>query len=141
MIEMDEDIYTVKEFLGRKTLAMAERYVKVYLTSLKAKYDAFRVKKQQTHATEMMTNQVQIHQEDSDADGGWAGGKVDKLYISPLPDGIGNCAHLAIADLCPTLPHCPTCPKLRVNKRHLSIWKNKANNLLITVEALRANPA
>src|SRR5258707_15407266 len=62
MIEQGVDIYTVKEFLGHKSLAMTERYVKVYLSSLKAKYDAYRVKKQQTYATEMMTTQLQMSQ-------------------------------------------------------------------------------
>jgi integrase len=141
MIEQGVDIYTVKEFLGHTSLSMTERYVKVYLTSLKAKYDAYRVKKQQTAASEMMTNQIQANNDPGDVDGGWAEGKVGKLYVSPLPDGIGNCAHLAMLDPCPTPPHCPTCPKLRANKRHLPVWENKAKNLLITVEALRANPA
>jgi type VI protein secretion system component VasF len=44
-------------------------------------------------------------------------------------------------DGCPDSPHCPTCPKLRANKRHLPVWESKATHLLITVEALRANPA
>ncbi len=66
---------------------------------------------------------------------------MGKLYVSPLPDGIGNCVHLPMHDGCPDSPHCPTCPKLRANKRHLPVWENKATNLLITVEALRANPA
>jgi integrase len=141
MIEQGVDIYTVKEFLGHTSLAMTERYVKVYLSSLKAKYDAYRVKKQQTYATEMMTSQIQITQPESGTDGGWVENKVGKLYISPLPDGIGNCVHLPMHDGCPDSPHCPTCPKLRANKRHLPVWENKATNLLITVEALRANPA
>lgn len=141
MIEQGVDIYTVKEFLGHKSLSMTEKYVKVYLSSLKAKYDAYRVKKQQTYATEMMATQVHIAQLEGDADGGWVENKVGKLYVSPLPDGIGNCAHLAMLDPCPTPPHCPTCPKLRANKRHLPVWENKATNLLITVEALRSNPA
>jgi integrase/uncharacterized coiled-coil protein SlyX len=141
MIEQGVDIHTVKEFLGHKSLAMTERYVKVYLTSLKAKYDAYRIKKQQTYATEMMANQVQMDHLENETDGGWMEGKVGKLYISPLPDGIGNCAHLAMLDPCPTPPHCPTCPKLRANNRHLPVWENKARNLLITVEALRENPA
>jgi integrase len=141
MIEQGVDIYTVKEFLGHKSLAMTERYVKVYLSSLKAKYDAYRVKKQQTYATEMMTTQLQMSQPEGDADGGWLENKVGKLYVSPLPDGIGNCIHLPMHDGCPDSPHCPTCPKLRANKRHLPVWENKATNLLITVEALRANPA
>jgi integrase len=141
MIEQGVDIYTVKEFLGHASLAMTERYVKVYLSSLKAKYDAYRVKKQQTYATEMLATQIQITQPEGDADGGWVENKVGKLYVSPLPDGIGNCVHLPMHDGCPDSPHCPTCPKLRANKRHLPVWENKATNLLITVEALRANPA
>jgi integrase len=140
MIEQGVDIYTVKEFLGHKSLAMTEKYVKVYLSSLKAKYDTYRLKKQQSSASEMM-GQVQIAQSDGDADGGWLENKVGKLYVSPLPDGIGNCVHLPMHDGCPDSPHCPTCPKLRANKRHLPVWENKATNLLITVEALRANPA
>ncbi len=140
MIEQGIDIYTVKEFLGHKSLSMTEKYVKVYLSSLKAKYDAYRLKKQQTSASEMMS-QVQITQPEGDADGGWLEGKVGKLYVSPLPDGIGNCVHLPMHDGCPDSPHCPTCPKLRANKRHLPVWETKATNLLITVEALRANPA
>jgi integrase len=141
MIEQGVDIYTVKEFLGHASLAMTERYVKVYLSSLKAKYDAYRVKKQQTYATEMMPDQIHITQPENDTDGGWVENKVGKLYVSPLPDGIGNCVHLPMHDGCPDSPHCPTCPKLRANKRHLPVWENKATNLLITVEALRANPA
>ncbi len=140
MIEQGVDIYTVKEFLGHKSLAMTEKYVKVYLSSLKVKYDAYRVKKQQSSASEMM-GQIQIAQPEGDADGGWLENKVGKLYVSPLPDGIGNCVHLPMHDGCPDSPHCPTCPKLRASKRHLPVWENKAKNLLITVEALRANPA
>src|SRR5438552_3721245 len=112
-----------------------------YLSSLNAKYDAYRVKKQQTYAAEMMISQIQIAQPEGDADGGWVENKVGKLYVSPLPDGIGNCVHLPMHDGCPDSPHCPTCPKLRANKRHLPVWESKATNLLITVEALRANPA
>lgn len=141
MIEQGIDIYTVKEFLGHRSLAMTERYVKVYLTSLKAKYDAYRLKKQQTSATEVMVNQTQIPRSENETDGGWVQDKVGKLYVSPLPDGIGNCTHLAMLDPCPTPPYCPTCPKLCANKRHLPVWESKARNLQITVEALRDNPA
>ncbi len=140
MIEQGVDIYTVKEFLGHKSLNMTEKYVKVYLKSLKAKYDAYRAKKHQTSVTEMIS-QVQVPQHGAEVDGGWVENKVGKLYVSPLPDGIGNCVHLPMHDGCPDSPHCPTCPKLRAHKRHLPVWENKATNLLITVEALRANPA
>ncbi len=140
MIEMGVDIYTVKEFLGHKSLAMTEKYVQVYLTSLKSKYDAYRAKKQQTYATEMLASQVQVTQIEGDTDGGWVDGKVGKLYLSPLPDGAGNCAHLPMLDPCPDVPHCPTCPKLRASVRHLPMWENKVKSLRLTVEALRANP-
>jgi site-specific recombinase XerD len=140
MIEMGVDIYTVKEFLGHSSLAMTERYVQVYLTSLKAKYDAYRAKKQHTSVAELMANQVQITHQESEVDGGWLDGKVGKLYLSPLPDGAGNCAHLPMHDPCPDVPHCPTCPKLRASMRHLPMWENKVKNLRLTVEALRANP-
>jgi hypothetical protein len=129
MIEQGIDIYTVKEFLGHKSLSMTEKYVKVYLSSLKAKYDAYRVKKHQTYATEMMASQVQVAPLVGDADGGWVENKVGKLYVSPLPDGIGNCVHLPMHDGCPDSPHCPTCPKLRANKRHLAEWREQGQEL------------
>jgi integrase len=140
MIEEGMDIYMVKEFLGHKSLAMTEKYVAVYLKSLKAKYDAYRMKKQQTSASETM-GQVQITHLNGEADGGWVPEKVGKLYLSPLPDGIGKCAHLPMHDPCPDVPHCPTCPKLRATKRHLPVWENKIKNLRLTVEVLQANPA
>jgi hypothetical protein len=89
----------------------------------------------------MLTTQVAPTQSTGETDGGWVEGKVGKLYRSPLPDGIGNCVHLPMHDGCPKTPHCPTCPKLQASTRHLPIWESKANNLLITVEALRSNPA
>ena len=140
MIEQGIDIYTVKEFLGHASLAMTERYIKVYLSSLKAKYSAYQAKTQTNYATEIIADQVQITQPTNDCDGGWVDGKIGKLYLSPLPDGIGSCAHLAMHDPCPTPPHCPTCPKLRAARRHLPVWENKAKSLLITIEVLRANP-
>lgn len=140
MIEQGVDIYTVKEFLGHASLEMTERYIKVYLTSLKAKYDAYRLKVRQTYASEIVTDQLHVTRPENDSDGGWVEGKVGKLYVSPLPNGIGNCAHLAMLDPCPTPPHCPTCTHLRASKCHLPVWENKARNLLITVEVLRSNP-
>lgn len=119
---------------------MTERHVKMYLASLKAKYDAYRAKKRETYASDIIENQVQITQMKNDADGGWVEGKVGKLYISPLPSGDGNCVHLPMLDPCPKVPHCPTCPKLRATKQHLPAWENKVKNLRLTVEALRANP-
>jgi len=144
MIDQGIDIYTVKEFLGHAQLATTERYVQIYLTSLKAKYDAYQARKQeQEQATSGATaDQGQVVPLDSDTDGGSIESSVGQLCLSPLPNGIGNCAHLIVMhDPCPTPPHCPTCPKLRASKRHLPCWENKAANLVITIDALRANPA
>jgi integrase len=140
MIDQGVDIYTVKEFLGHKSLAMTERYIQVYLKTLKAKYDAYRAKQQPAPTSLAMNAQMEIAQPVEGPDGGWVEHKVGTLYRSPLPDGIGWCEHLAMLDPCPTPPHCPTCPKLRASKQHLPTWENKAKNLLITVEALRDNP-
>jgi integrase len=140
MIDQGVDVYTVKEFLGHKSLAMTERYIQIYLKSLKAKYDAYRAKQQPAPASLAMNAQLEVAQPSEGPDGGWVEQKVGTLYRSPLPDGIGWCEHLAMLDPCPTPPHCPTCPKLRASKQHLPTWESKAKNLLITVEALRDNP-
>jgi hypothetical protein len=140
MIDQGIDIYTVKEFLGHKSLAMTERYILIYLKSLKAKYDAYRAKQQQATASLHMTAQLEVAPPLEGPEGGWVDQHVGTLYRSPLPDGIGWCEHLAMLDPCPTPPHCPTCVKLRASKCHLPIWESKAKNLLITVESLRDNP-
>ena len=134
MIDQGIDIYTVKEFLGHRSLAMTERYIQIYLGSLRAKYDAY------APASLTMNARVEVTSPPQGPEGGWVEHKVGTLYRSPLPDGIGWCEHLAMLDPCPTPPHCPTCPKLQVSKQHVPIWENKAKNLLITVEALRDNP-
>jgi integrase len=140
MIDQGVDVYTVKEFLGHKSLTMTERYIQVYLKTLKAKYDAYRAKQQPAPASLAMNAQMEVTSPGEGPEGGWVEHKVGTLYRSPLPDGIGWCEHLAMLDPCPTPPHCPTCPKLRASKQHLPTWENKAKNLLITVEALRDNP-
>jgi integrase len=140
MIEQGVDMYTVKEFLGHASLAMTERYVKTYLSTLKARYDAYRAKKEHTYAGTMLTKEVEVQHDAGATDGGWVEGRVGTLYRSPLPNGIGNCVHLAMLDPCPTPPVCETCPKLQAARRHLPVWENKVQSLLITVEALRDNP-
>ncbi|GAC1430103.1 MAG: hypothetical protein NVSMB65_03580 [Chloroflexota bacterium] len=139
MIEQGIDIYTVKEFLGHASLAMTERYVQVYLTTLKARYGAYRAGKEQTAAA-LLLDQVEVPLAEGVEDGGWVEGRAGQLYRSPLPDGIGWCEHLPMLDPCPTVPHCPTCPKLRAARRHLAAWESKASNLQLTVAALGATP-
>ena len=140
MIEQGIDIYTVKEFLGHASLAMTERYVKVYLTTLKARYDAYRAGKDQASAAALLLDQVEAPLAEGTQDGGWVEGRVGQLYRSPLPNGIGWCEHLPMLDPCPTVPHCPTCPKLRAVRRHLAAWESKATHLQLTVVALQTTP-
>ena len=142
MIDQGIDIYTVKEFLGHALLKTTERYVQIYLTSLKAKYDAYRARKLEQATSGAGADHGQVAQLDGEADGEWVNSSVGQMCLSPLPNGIGNCAHLIVMhDPCPTPPYCPTCTKLRASKRHLPCWENKAANLVITIDALRANPA
>ncbi len=143
MIDKGVDIYTVKEFLGHSTLAMTERYVKVYLSSLKAKHDAYRARAAASGATALIAAHVVSEHAAApleESDGGWVPGRVGQLYKSPLPSGEGNCHHLAMLDPCPTPPVCGTCAKLHADKRHLPTWERKVDHLRLTVEALRANP-
>jgi len=140
MIEQGVDIYTVKEFLGHATLAMTERYVLLYLKTLKARYDAYRAKTQRTDAATLLAGHVEMARPDGDADGGWVPDRVGALYISPLPNGIGQCRHLAQLDPCPTVPHCPTCPKLAASRRHLPFWHSRLTHLQMTVDALGDDP-
>lgn len=143
MIEQGVDIYTIKEFLGHARLHTTERYIEVYHTILKARYDAYRAKKQEQEISipALAMDQIQVSPSEDKADGGWVNGQEGQFYLSPLPNGIGNCTHPATQEACPNPPFCPTCPKLRASARHLAAWENKATNLMITVEALRTNPA
>jgi len=90
MIEQGVDNRTVKEFLGHTSLRMTEKYVKVYLQSLKAKYGAYRNEKQPTFAAVVADGldrtAVSFGIEE---DSGWVKDKVGKLYRSPLPNGMG----------------------------------------------------
>ncbi len=59
MIEQGVDIYTVKEFLGHRSLEKTQRYVKVYLKSLNTKYDAYRTAQEPAGEVRQMTEQTQ----------------------------------------------------------------------------------
>ena len=141
MIEQGVDIYTVKEFLGHTSLRMTEKYVKVYLQSLKAKYDAYRNKQQPTYAAVIADGMDRTAVSfGAEEDNGWVEEKVGKLYRSPLPNGMGVCVHLPMVDPCPTPPVCGFCSKLRVEKRHVPLWETALQNHQRTLEILAQNP-
>lgn len=142
MIETGVDPYMVKEFLGHTSLDMTEKYIKVYLATLKARYDEFRSKQPPTMAA-VITHGLSLAQvsPDSGEDSGWVEGKVGKLYRSPLPGGLGVCVHLPMLDPCPSPPVCGFCPKLCVEKRHLPRWEIALENHQQTLQLLAQNPS
>src|SRR5260370_8070308 len=96
MIDQGVDVYTVKEFLGHKSLAMTERYIQIYLKTLKAKYDAYRAKQQPAPASLAMNAQMEVAQPAEGPEGGWVEKKVGTLYPSPLPNAIVWSEHLPL---------------------------------------------
>jgi integrase len=140
MIEMGVDPYTVKEFLGHESLEMTQKYIKVYLSTLKKRYDEYRSKRPPSFAAVITDNlahaEISFGAED---DSGWEEGRVGKLYRSPLPNGMGVCKHLPMLDPCPTPPVCGFCSKLCVEKRHLPVWETALENHLWTKEILAQN--
>jgi hypothetical protein len=62
---------------------MTEQYVKVYLKSLKAKFDAYRLKKMQTYACEMITKELEVNQCTGDADGGGVEERLESSTSTP----------------------------------------------------------
>jgi len=142
MIEMGVDPYTVKEFLGHASLEMTQRYIKVYLSTLKTRYDEYRAKKPPTFAAVIADNLSHARVLfDAEEDSGWVEGKVGKLYRSPLPNGMGVCVHLPMLDPCPTPPVCGFCSKLCVERRHLPLWETALESHHRTLELLAQNPS
>jgi len=141
MIEMGIDLRTVQEFLGHESLTMTQKYVKVYLATLKKRYDEYRAKRPPSLAAVITDNMSHtVVSFEAEEDSGWLEGKVGKLYRSPLPNGLGVCMHLPMLDPCPTPPVCGFCSKLCVEKRHLPLWETALENHQRTMELLLQNP-
>jgi len=144
MIEMGIDLRTVQEFLGHASLTMTQRYVKVYLSTLKRRYDEYRAKRAEiastTSAATMISDNLEVMDSSGDADGGWVPGRVGQLYRSPLAGGEGVCDHLPMLDPCPDIPKCSMCTKFKAFKHHLPYWERMVTNIQLSVEALKDNP-
>jgi len=144
MIEMGIDMRTVQEFLGHASLKMTQKYVTVYLSTLKKRYDEYRAKRAEiastTSATAMISDNLEVMDSTSEADGGWVPTRVGQLYRSPLAGGEGVCDHLPMLDPCPDIPKCSTCTKFKAFKHHLPYWERMVANIQLSVEALKDNP-
>jgi hypothetical protein len=144
MIEQGVDVWLVKEYLGHASLKMTQKYIKVYLSTLKRAYDEYRAKKQESAASRLISDHITPTAPPDAAEGadsGWVEGRVGQLYTSPLPAGDGVCVHLPMLDPCPDdLRPCYQCSKFKAFKRHLPYWENKAAHLEITIELLKEKP-
>lgn len=144
MIEMGIDLRTVQEFLGHVSLEMTQKYVKVYLSTLKKRYDEYRAKRAEiastTSAATMISDNLEVMDSSSETDGGWVPGRVGQLYRSPLAGGEGVCDHLPMLDPCPDIPKCSMCTKFKAFKHHLPYWERMVTNIQLSVEALKDNP-
>lgn len=144
MIEMGIDIRTVQEFLGHESLEMTQKYVKVYLSTLKKRYNEYRAKRAEiassSSAATMISGNLEVMDSSSETDGGWVPGRVGQLYRSPLASGEGVCDHLPMLDPCPDIPKCSACTKFKAFKHHLPYWERMVTNIQLTIEALKDNP-
>lgn len=141
MAQRGVDIYIIKEILGHTSIAMTERYIKLYKKTLKDRYDDYTASRGPTGATALVaayrggghaSSGISVARRVRDRHG-------DSLR-SPLPDGEGICYHQAENDPCPTPPVCATCARLQATKRHLPYWAAVVADLRTTVETLADDP-
>lgn len=113
MIDAGVDIYAVKEFLGHSSVAMTEKYIKVYQQRLKKE---FKEKLGKSDATDIKNNLAE--QEDL-YDNKWVKNKI----IGVFELGDGCCEHPYKMPSCPHMA-CKTCVKKKIYPRHLQAVKD-----------------
>jgi len=118
MIDAGVDIYAVKEFLGHNSIAMTERYVKVYQERLKKE---LKEKLGKTDATDVRAN-LPEQKEEQLYDNKWLKGK-----LAVFDQGDGCCEHPFKFASCPAFA-CKVCPKRKVYSRHLQAVENTISN-------------
>lgn len=113
MIDAGVDIYAVKEFLGHSSLAMTEKYIKVYQQRLKKE---FKEKLSKSDATDIKNN---LSEEENLYDNKWVKNKI----IGVFELGDGCCEHPYKMPSCPHMA-CKTCVKKKIYPRHLQAVKD-----------------
>lgn len=113
MIDAGVDIYAVKEFLGHSSVAMTEKYIKVYQQRLKKE---FKEKLTKTDATDIKNNLVE---QERLYDNKWVKNKI----IGVFELGDGCCEHPYKMPSCPHMA-CKTCFKKKIFPRHLQAVKD-----------------
>lgn len=109
MIDAGVDIYAVKNFLGHSSVAMTEKYIKVYQQRLK---EEFKEKLLKSDATTIKDNLPE--QEEIFGDNKWVKNKI----IAIFDQGDGCCEHPYKMPSCPHQVACKTCIKKKILPRH-----------------------
>ncbi|QIB28086.1 site-specific integrase [Caloranaerobacter azorensis] len=113
MIDAGVDIYAIKEFLGHSSIAMTEKYIKVYQQRLKKEFKEKLSKSDATDIKNDLQEQVQLY------DNKWVKNKI----IGVFELGDGCCEHPYKMPSCPHMA-CKTCVKKKIYPRHLQAVKD-----------------
>ncbi|WP_236693050.1 tyrosine-type recombinase/integrase [Aneurinibacillus tyrosinisolvens] len=109
MIDAGVDIYAVKNFLGHSSVAMTEKYVKVYQQRLKKEFKDKLLKSDATAIRDNLPEQEEIF-----GDNKWVKNKI----IAIFDQGDGCCEHPYKMPSCPHQVACKTCIKKKILPRH-----------------------
>ena len=120
MIDAGVDIYAVKEFLGHSSVAMTEKYIKVYQQKLKKE---FKEKLSHSDATLIKEN---LTEEEALYDNTWVKNKIFAVF----EQGDGCCEHPYKMPACPHMS-CKTCIKKKIYPRHLQSVKDTIESFTI----------
>ncbi|WP_278473877.1 tyrosine-type recombinase/integrase [Turicibacter sanguinis] len=120
MIDAGVDIYAVKEFLGHGSVAMTEKYIKVYQQKLKKE---FKEKLSRSDATLIKES---LPEEESLYDSTWVKNKIFAVF----EQGDGCCEHPYKMPACPHMS-CKTCIKKKIYPRHLQSVKDTIESFTI----------
>lgn len=113
MIDANVDIYAVKEFLGHSSVAMTEKYIKVYQQRLKKEFKDKLVQSDATDIKNSLSEQEVLY------DNKWVKNKI----IGVFELGDGCCEHPYKMPSCPHMA-CKTCFKKKIYPRHIEAVKH-----------------
>lgn len=113
MIDAGVDIYAVKEFLGHSSVAMTEKYIKIYQQRLKKEFKEKLGKSDATYIKNDLSEQENLY------DNKWVKNKI----IGVFELGDGCCEHPYKMPSCPHMV-CKTCVKKKIYPRHLQAVKD-----------------
>lgn len=109
MIDAGVDIYAVKNFLGHSSVAMTEKYIKVYQQRLKKEFKDKLLKSDAAAIKDSLPEQEEIF-----GDNKWVKNKI----IAIFDQGDGCCEHPYKMPSCPHQVACKTCIKKKILPRH-----------------------